>query len=256
MCELLGLNANVPTDICFSFTGLMQRGGKTGPHKDGWGVAFYDGRACRAFHDPKPSSDSEIAKLVSNYAIKSLNVVCHIRQATHGRVCLENTHPFTRELWGRSWTFAHNGKLKGIKQWPLKHYRPIGTTDSEYAFCWMLDQVRERFPKPPAKKETVWRFIRKLAIQINGQGVFNFLLCDSQSLITFCSTKLAWLTRRAPFGAATLLDKEMAIDFSKETTANDVVTVIATRPLTTDESWTVIEPGTMTVFHDGVPQIL
>lgn len=30
MCELLGMSANVPTDICFSFTGLMQRGGRTG----------------------------------------------------------------------------------------------------------------------------------------------------------------------------------------------------------------------------------
>lgn len=38
MCELLGMSANVPTDICFSFTGLVQRGGGTGPHKDGWGL--------------------------------------------------------------------------------------------------------------------------------------------------------------------------------------------------------------------------
>lgn len=40
MCELLGMSANVPTDICFSFTGLVQRGGRTGPHKDGWGITF------------------------------------------------------------------------------------------------------------------------------------------------------------------------------------------------------------------------
>lgn len=40
MCELLGMSANVPTDICFSFTGLMQRGGRTGPHRDGWGITF------------------------------------------------------------------------------------------------------------------------------------------------------------------------------------------------------------------------
>lgn len=38
MCELLGMSANVPTDICFSFTGLVQRGGGTGPHKDGWAL--------------------------------------------------------------------------------------------------------------------------------------------------------------------------------------------------------------------------
>ncbi|MCW9044866.1 MAG: class II glutamine amidotransferase, partial [Alphaproteobacteria bacterium] len=91
MCELLGLNANVPTDICFSFSGLMERGGRTGPHKDGWGIAFYEGKGCRTFHDPLASADSEVAKLVKGYPIKSLNVVCHIRQATHGRVCLENT---------------------------------------------------------------------------------------------------------------------------------------------------------------------
>ena len=46
MCELLGMSANVPTDICFSFTGLVQRGGGTGPHKDGWGITFYEGKGC------------------------------------------------------------------------------------------------------------------------------------------------------------------------------------------------------------------
>ncbi|MFP3335452.1 class II glutamine amidotransferase, partial [Pseudomonas sp. SIMBA_064] len=29
MCELMGMSGNVPTDIVFSFTGLMQRGGRT-----------------------------------------------------------------------------------------------------------------------------------------------------------------------------------------------------------------------------------
>lgn len=55
MCELLGMSANVPTDICFSFTGLVQRGGGTGPHKDGWGITFYEGKGCRTFKDPQPS---------------------------------------------------------------------------------------------------------------------------------------------------------------------------------------------------------
>src|SRR5207248_1004317 len=86
MCELLGMSANVPTDICFSFTGLMQRGGKTGPHRDGWGISFYEARGCRTFHDPRPSIDSEIAKLIHSYPIKSCTVICHIRKATHGQV--------------------------------------------------------------------------------------------------------------------------------------------------------------------------
>ena len=43
----------------------------------------------------------------------------------------------------------------------------------------------------------------------------------------------------------------MSVDFSQETTPNDVVTVIATRPLTRDEAWTVMQPGQMAVFRSG-----
>ena len=41
MCQLLGMNCNVPTDICFSFTGFQARGGATDVHADGWGIAFF-----------------------------------------------------------------------------------------------------------------------------------------------------------------------------------------------------------------------
>ena len=145
MCELLGMSANVPTDICFSFAGLMRRGGQTGPHRDGWGIAFYEDKGCRAFHDLSPSAQSAIAKFIRGYSIKSRIVICHIRRANRGRVALENTHPFIRELWGRNWAFAHNGQLRGVKKWPLASYRPVGSTDNEHAFCWMLGQLKARW---------------------------------------------------------------------------------------------------------------
>jgi Predicted glutamine amidotransferase len=110
------MSANVPTDICFSFSGLIKRGGETGSHKDGWGIAFYEGKGYRSFHDPVASANSEVAKFIQQYSIKSTQVICHIRKANRGRVCLENTHPFSRELWGQIWSFAHNGQLKGIKK--------------------------------------------------------------------------------------------------------------------------------------------
>lgn len=251
MCELLGMSANVPTDICFSFTGLMQRGGRTGPHRDGWGIAFYEGRGSRTFHDPRPSCDSEIARLVQRYSIKSRIVISHIRRANRGRVCLENTHPFTRELWGRHWTFAHNGQLKGVKRLPLGAYLPIGSTDSEHAFCWLLGRVRERFPQLPREPRTLWRFIGERAQELHRLGVLNFLLSDSRYLYAHCSTSLAWITRRAPFGEARLSDADMTVDFQRETTPDDVVTVIATRPLTTNESWNVMAPGELVVFEAG-----
>lgn len=253
MCELLGMSANVPTDIRFSFTGLMQRGGRTGPHRDGWGIAFYEEQGCRTFHDPFPSVESEVARLVQRYPIKSRIVVCHIRKANRGRVCLANTHPFNRELWGRSWVFAHNGQLKGIKRLPLNFYQPIGTTDSEHAFCWLLGRIRERFPRPPGHHRTLWRYIHGLTAELSGLGVLNFLLSDARHLYAYCSTQLSWLTRHAPFGKARLVDADLAVDFQAETTPTDIVTVVATRPLTVDERWMTMRPGELLVLADGLP---
>ena len=251
MCELLGMSANVPTDICFSFTGLMQRGGKTGPHRDGWGITFYEGKGCRSFHDANPSANSEIARLVQRYPIKSDIVISHIRRANRGRICLENTHPFTRELWGKHWVFAHNGQLAGIKKEPLVHFKPVGTTDSEYAFCWILDQLMCKFKGPPKSPLKLSQAIGQMAASLNKRGVFNMLLSDSTCLYTFCSTKLYWLTRKAPFSKATLIDAEMCVDFKKKATSKDVVTVIATRPLTEDELWHPMDKGEFQVFSKG-----
>ena len=252
MCELLGMNCNVPTDIRFSFTGLIERGGRTGEHRDGWGISFYEGRGCRTFHDPLASTESELANLVRSHSVKSLNVICHIRKATNGRVCLANTHPFVRELWGRAWSFAHNGRLRGVKKLPLEFYRPIGTTDSEHAFCWMLDRIRSRFPDPPRAPGPVRRYIASLADELATLGTFNMLLCDADTLYCYCSTHLAWLTRRAPFGEASLIDRELTVDFARETTRNDIVTVIATHPLTHHEPWQRMGAGEMVQFRDGL----
>ena len=68
MCQLLGMNCNTPTDICFSFTGFQQRGGGTDVHADGWGIAFFEGKGVRLFLDPQPSVRSSIAELVRNYS--------------------------------------------------------------------------------------------------------------------------------------------------------------------------------------------
>lgn len=254
MCELMGMSANVPTDICFSFSGLMQRGGGTGPHRDGWGIAFYEGKGLRCFHDPAPSVDSEIARLIKDLPIKSHVVISHIRQANVGDVNLANTHPFTRELWGHTWTFAHNGQLdKALFNLPLKFYEPVGTTDSEYAFCWLLGNIRERFPVRPENPDELKLFIQSCCDKLRELGVFNMLLTESTYLFAYCTTKLTWITRKAPFGEASLTDCELTVDFYKETTPNDIVTVIATEPLTKNEEWTKLKTGEIITFVDGLP---
>lgn len=251
MCELLGLCANAPADIRFSFSGLKQRGGNTGVHKDGWGISLYEGRGSRSFHDPEPSAESDLAHFFQQTSIKSKIIISHIRQANSGKVSLENTHPFSRELWGCDWVFAHNGQLKGIKKKEFHFYQPVGTTDSEYAFCYMMDRIREEFPQRPKKTKDLWLLINSLADEINKHGVFSFLLSDSRNMYAYCSNKMCWLTRQYPFGEAHLIDTDEMVDFNTLLSRDDVITIIASSALTDNEQWHCMEKGEFRIFNNG-----
>jgi glutamine amidotransferase len=250
----MGMSANVPTDACFSFTGLVERAGRTDVHKDGWGITFYRGKGTQSFRDLTAGSDCDVAAFLKQQSIKSDIVISHIRQANVGPLVLENTHPFSRELWGQTWTFAHNGQLTDIfSQLTLgERFSPVGTTDSEFIFCWLMDKIASRFgTSPPTEMREVWDYIYALRSQLHDQGVCNFLLSNGEVLIAHCSNKLHWITRRAPFGPALLKDIAVSVDFAQETTPNDVVTVIATEPLTTNEEWHKMPPQTMHVWSAG-----
>ncbi|GAA4338755.1 class II glutamine amidotransferase [Pigmentiphaga soli] len=252
MCQLLGMNCNTPTDIVFSFTGFATRAGRTGEHVDGWGIAFFEGRGVRHFVDHQAALTSPIADLIRHYPIKSTNVVAHIRKATVGAVALENCHPFVRELWGRYWVFAHNGDLKDYRPALDGPYRPVGSTDSEQAFCWIMQSLAARFADcpPPARLAAE---LETLTAAIAAHGSFNYMLSDGTALYAYCSTRLHYLVRQHPFASARLADDEVSVDFSQVTTPDDRVAVIVTEPLTADERWHAFEPGELKVFVDGAP---
>ena len=91
MCQLMGMSANVPTDACFSFTGLVERAGRTDVHKDGWGITFYRGKGTQTFRDLTAGSDCDVAAFLKQQSIKSDIVIGHIRQANIG--ALVRKHP-------------------------------------------------------------------------------------------------------------------------------------------------------------------
>jgi predicted glutamine amidotransferase len=253
MCQLLGMNCNVPTDICFSFTGFCARGGETDDHRDGWGIAFFEGAGCRLFLDVKPSIASPIANLVKQYPIHSQHVVAHIRKATQGRIALENCHPFRRELWGRYWVFAHNGDLKDFHPLLQDRFRPVGDTDSERAFCLILEALYRKFPQRKPELSELYTVLAEVTDRIAQQGVFNYMLSDGIHFFAYCSTQLSYIVRQAPFAFAHLMDQDLTVDFQELTTPQDRVAVIATTPLTDNETWCAIAPGSLLTFQDGHP---
>ncbi len=247
MCQLLGMNANTPTDVVFSFTGFSTRAEE---HKDGFGIAFFEGPGVRLLVDAQSARTSPVAEMVRRFPIKSRHIVAHIRKATQGGIALENTHPFVRELWGRYWIFAHNGDLPGYR--PRLHgaFQPVGETDSERAFCWLMQEFAKAHAGLPSVVELT-RTLRELVPKIAAHGTFNFLLSNGAALWAHCSTRLHRVVRQHPFTRASLQDDDVTVDFAEVTSPRDRVAVVVTEPLTHDEVWTAFAPGEIQAFVDG-----
>jgi predicted glutamine amidotransferase len=249
MCQLLGMNCNVPKDIIFSFSGFAQRACE---HADGFGIAFFEGRGVRCFVDAQAANASPVADLIKAYPIRSTDVVAHIRKATVGRVALENCHPFTRELWGRYWVFAHNGDLKDYHPRLHATFKPVGDTDSERAFCWLMQEMAKSHASLPSPEELT-RTLKELVTHVSAFGTFNFLLSNGEALWAHGTTKLHYVVRDRSLPQPRLQDADMTVDFSPLTQGEDRVALIATEPLTTNETWVPFEPGQLIAFVDGVP---
>lgn len=247
MCQLMGMNANAPTDVMFSFAGLATRAEE---HRDGFGIAFFEGRGLRLFVDPASARDSLLAEAIQRYPIRSKVVVAHIRKATQGGVALENTHPFSRELWGRYWVAAHNGNLLDFAPRLHAAFHPVGDTDSERAFCWLMQELAKAHHSLPSVAELTLT-LKELLPAIHRHGSFNLLLSNGEALWAHASTRLQLLQRRHPFGSTQLRDADLRVDFSQHTRPSDRVALIATEPLTRDEPWQALASGELVVLQGG-----
>lgn len=252
MCELLGIASSVPVDISFSFSAFVLRGGQTGPHADGWGVSLYHQRFARTFLEEKPAYASPLARFLHDNPIETRLAVAHIRKMTLGGARLENTHPFVRVFQGRHIVFAHNGTLLHVREKPLAHETPLGDTDSEHAFCWLLERLRELYPSGyPEDADQLGETVFRLANELGEDGIFNFLLADGRFLFARCGDNLAHVVRKPPHGQEALADAEVQVNLAEVKRSSGTLAVVATEPLTQDETWVRATPGTLWVFHDG-----
>jgi len=186
MCELFCVSSQQPTTVPHSLTEFANRGGDTGNHSDGWGIAFFQDGDALLIREPRPSARSAHLVFLRERLEPSALLISHIRRATQGRVSLRNTQPFTRELGGRAHIFAHNGDLGNIREhvvFASTHHRTIGDTDSEFAFCYLLKLLQPLWqaPTPPTfeqRLDVFGRFAKTMA----GLGEANFLYSDGDYL--------------------------------------------------------------------------
>lgn len=182
MCELFCLSSRRPTRATFSLRRFAAHGAPGTANVDGWGVAFHDGRDLRLYKEPEPAGDSPWLTFIEQQSLPTRLLISHIRRATCGGNSHANTQPFARELGGRMHLFAHNGTLPEIAARdpaPGARFQAVGETDSERAFCLLLERVAPLWqgavaPPLAARRAAVEAF----AADMRPLGTANFLYSD------------------------------------------------------------------------------
>ena len=260
MCELFAMSSLMPTGIGFSLNELARHGGAEGPHRDGWGVAFYADRDVSLLREPSPASESELVRFIEQHGPPSDLVISHIRFASFGDVALRNTQPFMRELGGRRHVFAHNGDLPDMAVGEAGSFMPIGETDSERAFCRLLRLMapiwQDAAGGVPPLAERVDVFTA-FAAEAAGAGTANVIYSDSDALFVHGHRRTLPDSDQVLRGLYVLSRscKEAVPDMSGSgvelTTARQAITLVASVPLT-GEDWQPLVDGEVLVVRSGL----
>lgn len=185
MCELMGVSYRNPGHPGAYFKMLRAH---EPDNPDGWGYALYpDQKSALLFKEPVPALSSPLAEyLETYYRLTSKIFIAHIRQASQGASgkVFSNTHPFLREHLGKDYLFAHNGNLENFRDLPLGNFHPVGDTDSEHAFCYLMGRIAKG--NIAGWEKSNFHRLRKLLQRINRLGYFNCLLSDGEYLFSYC----------------------------------------------------------------------
>lgn len=163
MCELLAMSCRYPARLTLSLATLAQHAKLPSNNRDGWGLAFYQGRDAALYRDTTAADTSLLVQWVAQHGPANQLAMGYIRHGSQGDIALANTGPFARELHGRIHLFAHNGNLRGLVHSPeplATRFQPIGDTDSEQAFCQLLELIALL----PQEKEGLPSFDARLAV--------------------------------------------------------------------------------------------
>jgi len=262
MCELFAMSAKRPATVSFSLMQFAEHGGHSGPHKDGWGIGYYAGRDIRLIKEAEAAADSEWVRFMMDHEIETHLAIAHVRLATMGARTFANTQPFTRELAGRRHLFAHNGNLPGIfadGSFNHERFHPVGETDSEVAFCVLLQRLSALWIEParPPTLEARLTVVSSFARELRTFGPANFLYADGEVLFahghrrkqtgtdTLVPPGLVRLHRRCRAGEGAFASRSVSIDAMEQ----DIM-LFASVPLT-DEAWEPLAEGEVIAVREG-----
>ncbi len=222
----------------------------------GWGFAWYPEQSGAALvvKDATSVGENAMTKLLREWErFESTTFVAHLRGAA--RILAEqDTHPFSRTHAGRDWVFAHNGDLDSAQGYlsgalslgerPV--HEPIGRTDSEHAFCWLLNRAWEAGARTLA--DVGWPRLHEWLSEVDGLGTANIILSDGRDLVAYADAEgyngLHVARLLPPNVPKVLRAKELSVGLQDARDRTRTAVVFSTVPLG-DVGFKALRPGQM-----------
>ncbi len=262
MCELFAFSGEHPALLRLSLREFASHS-REGRNADGWGIAHYLDGDVRLLKEPIAAHDSACLRFIEQHPVRSSLVLSHIRRATQGAAAVRNCQPFVRELGGVMQAFAHNGHLerRALEAMGVQSFRPVGETDSELAFCALLEQLRPLYAQAaavPALHERR-RVVAEFARQLRALGPANFVYADGDALfahghkrihddLTIRPPGLHLLCRSCDADSAGFDARGLQI---APTHPDGAQALLASVPLTADARWRALGEGELVVVRAG-----
>ena len=263
MCELFAFSGQHPALFQYSLHAFASHGSGM-RNADGWGIAHYIDGDVRLLKEASAARDSACLNFIEAHPLRSDLVMSHIRHATQGGATVRNCQPFVRELGGVMHVFAHNGDLDrtGLgRMATLECSQPVGETDSELAFCVLLQRLRPLWrgaaglPALESRRHVVATFAQEL----RALGPANFIYADGDALFAHGHKRmhdgagirppgLHVLHRSCDAGGSSVEGPGLRIEPTQDHGAQ---LLVASVPLTDATAWRALGEGELIVARQG-----
>ena len=230
-----------------------------GSHPLGWGVAWYpnDDQAAIVKKDPVArGTHVQMETLADWNTFRSSIFFCKAKGAAKGYTHHE-TQPFSRSFAGQEWIFMHNGDLDRVRLAELhldksRFLEPLGNTDSELAFCYLLGKVMETEARKLS--EVPYTVLMSWFEQLDALGSADMCISDGLTLACFYgtrSTRRLYYSRIQPSDHITKFESEaMHLELCDPRDTYRTALVISSSPFDAG-SWLQMQPGQLLVVKRG-----
>lgn len=230
-----------------------------GSHSLGWGLGWYPGNQASSMviKDPAARSTQVFTDSLTDWSnFRSHIFFCKIRGAESGYNQSE-TQPFTRSFAGADWLFMHNGdldktELTKVYTGDSRLLEPVGTTDSELAFCNLLARMEKNGSRSLSEVDPVE--ILSWFQRFDKFGSADMYLTDGQTVCCFQGTQsprpLHYCRLIPPNNQPSVRSPAVNITLDNSHDTFRTALIVTSAQFSTGH-WTPMEPGQMIMSNRG-----